>query len=68
MATRCRGLGEICARLTGPVRGQVVTRVQITERKTSIPQIVEIDAVDSRRQSILMTWILGGLPANLPWS
>lgn len=38
MGTRCRGLGKILARLTGPVRGQIVTRVQITERKPSIPQ------------------------------
>ena len=48
MGTRCRGLGEICARLTGPATvrklGQIVTRVQITERKSSIPQIVEIVA------------------------
>jgi hypothetical protein len=40
MGTRCRGLGEICARLTGPVQGQITTRVQITERKSIIPQIV----------------------------
>ena len=39
MGTRCRGLGEIRARLTGPVRGQVATRVQITERKPIIPQM-----------------------------
>ena len=44
MGTRCRGLGEIIARLTGPVTvrklGQIATRVQITERKSSIPQMV----------------------------
>ena len=45
MGTRCRGLGEILARLTGPVRGQIVTRFQITERKSIIAQIVEIRAV-----------------------
>jgi hypothetical protein len=50
MGTRCRGLGEICARMIGPVRGQIETRVQITERKPSIQQIVEIDAADSLRQ------------------
>jgi len=38
MGTRCRGLGEILARLTGHVLGQIVTRVQITERMPSIPQ------------------------------
>ena len=47
MGTRCRGLGEILARLTGPVRGQIATRVQTTERKPIIPQIVEIDAAES---------------------
>ena len=51
MGTRCRGLGEIYARLTGPVRGQIATRFQITEREPSIPQIVAIDAADSLRQS-----------------
>ncbi len=45
MGTRCRGLGEIIARLTGPVGDQIVTRVQITERKSIIAQIVEIGAV-----------------------
>ena len=45
MGTRCRGLGEILARLTGPVGGQIVTRFQITERKSIIAQIVEIGAV-----------------------
>jgi len=45
MGTRCRGLGEIIARLTGPVVGQIVTRVQITERKSIITQIVEIGVV-----------------------
>jgi hypothetical protein len=48
MGTRCRGLGEILARLTGPVAvrelGQIVTRFQITERRSSIPQMEEIDA------------------------
>jgi hypothetical protein len=40
VGTRCRGLGENFARLTSPVRGQIVTRVQITERKPSIPHVV----------------------------
>jgi hypothetical protein len=38
MGTRYRGLGEIRARLTGLVRGQIATRVQITERKPIIAQ------------------------------
>ena len=45
MGTRCRGLGEILARLTGPYGGQIVTRFQITERKSIIAQIVEISAM-----------------------
>jgi hypothetical protein len=45
MGTRCRGLGEILARLTGPFGGQIVTRFQITERKSIIAQIVEIGVV-----------------------
>jgi hypothetical protein len=45
MGTRCRGLGEILARLTGPVGVQIVTRFQITERKPIIAQIVETRAM-----------------------
>ena len=47
MGTRCRGLGEILARLTGLVRGQIATRFQITERIRSIPQIVGFGARSS---------------------
>ena len=45
MGTRCRGLGEILARLTGPVGVQIVTRFQTTERRAIIAQIVEIRLV-----------------------
>lgn len=47
MGTRCRGLGENLARLTGHVRGQVVTRFQITERRPSIQEMVEMGAADA---------------------
>jgi hypothetical protein len=52
MGTRCRGLGEILARLTGPVLGQIVTRFQITERKSIIAQIVEIGVVGQFERTI----------------
>jgi hypothetical protein len=49
-------LGEILARLTGPVTdhelGQIVTRFQITERKSIIAQIVEIGVVGQFERTI----------------
>ena len=52
MGTRCRGLGEILARLTGPCGGQIVTRFQITERKSIIAQIVKIEVVGQLERTL----------------
>jgi hypothetical protein len=62
MGTRCRGLGEILARLTGPVLGQIVTRFQITERKSIIAQIVEIGVVGQFERTIPQ-----GLKPSIIW-
>jgi hypothetical protein len=66
MGTRCRGLGEILARLTGPVTdhelGQIVTRFQITERKSIIAQIVEIGVVGQFERTIPQ-----GLKPSIIW-
>lgn len=64
MGTRCRGLGEILARLTGPVGVQIVTRFQITERKSIIAQMEEIDAEAASYTSVKAAAIQAGNGLN----